>query len=158
MGFIWLKSFLCRLNRSNFSTFFHFNSDRTVLVGQTRSQNMSLPDIGLLPVTPTIPVSVESVPSMPDVSDIVSPTSALPEPDVSFSSKLTGAGLLLLREHRRLGHLHDRVLKRMIDGGMCGNLVWVPGIVLRAHCWDCLKGQQKSTTASFLCAWQTGSC
>jgi hypothetical protein len=62
---------------------------------------------------------------------------------VSFSSKLTGAGLLLLREHRRFGHLHDRVLKRMIDVGICGNLVWVPGIVLRAHCWDCLKGQQK---------------
>ncbi len=49
----------------------------------------------------------------------------------------------MLREHRRLGHLHDLVLKRMIDGGMCGNLVWVPGIVLRAHYWDCLKGQQK---------------
>ncbi len=62
---------------------------------------------------------------------------------MSFSSKLTGAGLLLLREHRRFGHLHDRVLKRMIDVGICGNLVWVPGIVLRAHCWDCLKGQQK---------------
>ncbi len=105
-------------NCSNFSTFFHFNSDLTVLVAQTRSKNMSLPDIGLLPVTPTLPASVASVPSMPDVSAIVSPTSTLPEPPVSFSSnlKLTGAGLLLLREHRRLGHLHDRVLKRMIDG------------------------------------------
>ncbi len=26
---------------------------------------------------------------------------------------------------------------------MWGNLVWVPGFVLRAHCWDCLTGQQK---------------
>ncbi len=58
-------------------------------------------------------------------------------------SKLTGAGLLLLHAHRRLGHLHDRALKRMIDCGMCGNLVWVPGIFIRAHCWDCLKWQQK---------------
>jgi hypothetical protein len=39
--------------------------------------------------------------------------------------------------------LHDHSLKRMIDGGMCGSLIWVPGIVIRAHCWDCLKGQQK---------------
>jgi hypothetical protein len=72
---------------------------------------MSLPDIGLLLVIPTIPSSVESVPSMQDVFDIVFPTSALPEPAVSFSSKLTGAGLLLLHAHRHLGHLHDRVLK-----------------------------------------------
>ncbi len=68
---------------------------------------------------------------------------------MSFSSRLTGAGLLLLHAHRRLGHLHDRagqsdrLLKRMIYLGMCGNLVWVPGKIVRAHYWDCLKGQQK---------------
>ena len=56
---------------------------------------------------------------------------------------MTGAGLLLLYAHRRLGHLHDSSLKHMIDGGMCGSLTWVPGIGIRAHCWDCLKGQQK---------------
>ena len=31
----------------------------------------------------------------------------------------------------------------MIDSGMRGNLTWVPGIIIRAHWWDCLKGQQK---------------
>jgi hypothetical protein len=33
----------------------------------------------------------------------------------------------------------------MIYCGMCGSLPWVLGIVIRAHCWDCLKGQQKHT-------------
>jgi hypothetical protein len=48
---------------------------------------------------------------MPDVSDIVSPSCKLLKNAVSFSSKLTGAGLLLLHEHRGLGHLHDLILK-----------------------------------------------
>jgi hypothetical protein len=104
---------------------------------------MSLPDLIVLPIPINLPASVESVPSLPAASDIVSSTFTLPEPAVSFTSQLTGAGLLLLREHRRLGHLHDRDLKRMIDCDICGNLVWIPGIVLRAHCLDCLKGQQK---------------
>ena len=68
---------------------------------------------------------------------------SLADPSDSFSSRLTGAGLLLLHAHRRPGHLHDRTLKRMIDSGMCGSLSWVPGIVIRANCWDCRKGQQK---------------
>ena len=69
------------------------------------------------------------------------PVFTIPEPSVSFSSRFIGgnffkfgAGLLLLHAHRRLGHLHDRLLKRMIAFGMCGNLFWVPGIVFRAHC------------------------
>jgi hypothetical protein len=77
-GLYLAEIFPLPFNCSNFSTFFHFNSDQTVLVAQLRSKTMSLPDIGLLPVNPTIPASVESVPSMPDVLDIVSPTSALP--------------------------------------------------------------------------------
>ena len=64
------------------------------------------------------------------------------------SQRLTGAGKLLLDAHRRLGHLHDRVLKRMVDANMCGTLRWVPGIIIRANCWDCLKGQQKRCVPS----------
>jgi hypothetical protein len=62
--------------------------------------------------------------------------STLPDSFRSFSSKLTGAGLLLLHAHdaahRRLCHLHDRNLKFMIDCGMCTSrsLTLVPGIVI----------------------------
>jgi hypothetical protein len=35
-----------------------------------------------------------------------------------------------------------------INCSTCGNLVWVPGIVLRAHCWDCLNVQQKRNVPS----------
>ena len=142
-GLYLAELFSLSLDCSQFSTFSHFNADQTVLVAQTRSKNVSLPDLDVLPIPIPLPPSVESVPSLTDASNIVSSTFNLPASSVSFSSKLTGTGLLLLIEHRRLGHLHDRVLKRMIDCGMCGNIVWVPGIVLRAHCWDCLKGQQK---------------
>jgi hypothetical protein len=99
-----------------------------------RSKNLSLPDLVVLPDVPVpinLPASVESDQCLPAVSDIVSPVFPLPEPSssVSFSSKLTGAGLLLLHAHRRLWHMHDRALKRMIECGLCCNLVWVPGIV-----------------------------
>jgi hypothetical protein len=40
--------------------------------------------------------------------------SAVPDPSDSISCSMTGAGLLLLHAHRRLGHLHDRSLKHMI--------------------------------------------
>ncbi len=56
--------------------------------------------------------------------------------------------LQLLHVHHQLGYLHDRLLRQMIDFGMCGNLVWVPGIVIRAHCWNCVKGQQKRNVPS----------
>ena len=118
-GLYLAEIFSLSLDCSNFSTFSHFNSDQTVLVAQTRSKIVSLPDLDVLPIPIPLSPSVESVPSLTDASNIVSSTFNLPESPVSFSSKLTGAGLLLLREHRRLGHLHDRVLKRMIDCGMC---------------------------------------
>jgi hypothetical protein len=112
----------------------------SVFVAQTRSVTSAVP-VSAAPSSGALPV----VPP-----DSVLPTSAVPplvpslaDPSDSFSSRLTGAGLLLLHAHRRLGHLHDRTLKRMIDSGMCGSLTWVPGIVIRANCWDCLKGQQK---------------
>jgi hypothetical protein len=127
------------LSSSDFSTFDDFTSDLTVLVAQTSSKTLALPEVVVFPAPMDHSTSLE--PAAP----IVSPAFTFPEPSVSFSSWLTGAGLLLLHAHRRLGHLHDRLLKRMIDCGMCGNLAcqWVPGIVIRAHCWDCLKGQQK---------------
>jgi hypothetical protein len=59
-GLYLAEIFPFSLNCSNFSTFFHFNSDHTVLGAQTRSKNMSLPGIGLLPVTTNIPASVDS--------------------------------------------------------------------------------------------------
>jgi len=57
--------------------------------------------------------------------------------------RFTGDGARLFAGHRRYGHLHDRVFKRMIDAGLCGKLKWVKGLALRENCWDCLKGQQK---------------
>ena len=141
-GLYLAKIFTISLSSADFSTFDDFTSDLTVLVAQTRSHNLVLPEVVVIPAS--IDLSASLVPAAPPVS----PVFTLPEPSVSFSSKLTGAGLLLLHAHRRLGHLHDRLLKRMIDCGMCGALVWVPGIVIRAHCWDCLKGQQKRNVPS----------
>jgi hypothetical protein len=116
-------------------------------VAQTRSITSSrLLSVGdSSPALVPVPAVLSSGPELPFPIDSSVVVVQVPEiaSDVSFSSRLTGAGLLLLHAHRRLGHLHDRILKRMIDSGMCGNLVWVPGIVIRAHCWDCLKGQQK---------------
>jgi hypothetical protein len=54
----------------------------------------------------------------------------------------------LLAGHRRYGHMHDKVYKRMVDAGLCGSLKWVPGIVIRANCWDCLMGQQRRNAAT----------
>jgi hypothetical protein len=141
-GLYLAEIFTISLSSADFSTFDDFTSDLTVLVAQTRSHNLVLPEVVVIPAS--IDLSASLVPAAPTVS----PVFTLPEPSVSFSSKLTGAGLLLLHAHRRLGHLHDRLLKRMIDCGMCGALVWVPGIVIRAHCWDCLKGQQKRNVPS----------
>ena len=116
-------------------------------VAQTRSitASRSLPVIDFSPALVPVPAVLSSGLVIPVPIDSSTPVVPVPEAasEVSFSSRLTGAGLLLLHAHRRLGHLHDRILKRMIDSGMCGNLTWVPGIVIRANCWDCLKGQQK---------------
>ena len=141
-----------------------FDSDfiHAGLVAQTRSVTASLslpvqlPDpivspASLLPspealssdLPVVLPEPIDSSASLLPSPAALPSVSSLPASVVSFSSRLTGAGLLLLHAHRRLGHLHDRILKRMIDRGMCGNLTWVPGIIIRAHCWDCLKGQQK---------------
>jgi len=64
---------------------------------------------------------------------------SVPEP----SQHLTGAGKLLLDAHRRLGHVHDRVLKHMVDANMSGTLRWVPVIIIRSYSCYCFKGQQK---------------
>jgi hypothetical protein len=136
-GLYLAELFVLPLDSFAVTTFDDFSSVNTVLVAQTRSTTLSLPAPVVLPVS--MDRSAHVLPAAPDTANV----SALPDPPLSFSSRLTGAGLLLLQAHRRLGHLHDRLLKRMIDCGMCGNLVWVPGIVIRAHCWDCLKGQQK---------------
>ena len=62
--------------------------------------------------------------------------------------KLNAEGMKLLAEHQRLGYMHDVVFKRMIDAGLCGSLMLVPGIVIRENCWDCLMGQQRRNPAS----------
>ena len=62
--------------------------------------------------------------------------------------RLTAAGMKLLAGHRRFGHMHDRVFKRMIDAGLCGSLKWVPGVAIRENCWDCLMGQLRRNAAS----------
>ena len=137
---------LYTLSLDDFSPCDDFTFDTTVLVAQTRSTALVLPDVAALPIPR------ESSTSLLQASSIVSPAPVftIPEPSDSFSSRLTGAGLLLLHAHRRLGHLHDRPLKWMIDFGMCGNLVWVPGIVIRAHCWNSsyLKGKKKRNAPS----------
>ena len=112
----------------------------SVLVAQTRSVSSAVPVLVPVPSGALPVVFSESVLPASGLPPLVS---VVPDPSDLFSSSLTGAGLLLLHAHRRLGHLHDRNLKRMIDCGMCGSLKWVPGIVIRARCWDCLKGQQK---------------
>ncbi len=91
---------------------------------------------------PSVPIEYSAY--ILPVATNIPPVSSLPEPSVSFSSRLTGAGLLLLHVHRHLGHCMTGFWnRRMIDCGMCGKLAWVPGIVIRDHCWDCLKGQQR---------------
>jgi len=49
------------LDCSDFSTFVVFNSDKTVIVAQTRFQNVSLPKLVVLPVPINLPASVGSV-------------------------------------------------------------------------------------------------
>ncbi len=101
------------------SDYLTFDPTVTVLVAQARSAALVFPDVVVLPIP------AESSTSMLQASSIVSPVSVfpIPDPSLSFPSRLTGAGLLLLHAHCRLGHLHDRLLKRMIDLGMCGILV-----------------------------------
>ncbi len=124
---------------------FSFGAARpgSVLVAQTRSVSLAMPV--------SVPLHSGAAPVF--FSDSALPATGLPllvsavpdsDPSDLFSSSLTGTGLLLLHAHRRLGHLHDRRLKRMIDCDMCCPLTWVPGIVIHADCWDCLNGQQNS--------------
>jgi hypothetical protein len=82
--------------------FSNFNSDKTVNVAQTRFHNVSLPELVVLPAHMNLPASVELVLSLPAATHIVSPLFTLPEPSVPFSSKLAGAGLLLLPQLHQL--------------------------------------------------------
>jgi len=89
-GLYLAEIFTISLSSADFSTFDDFTSDLTVLVAQTRSHNLVLPEVVVIPAS--IDLSASLVPAAPPVS----PVFTLPEPSVSFSSKLTGAGLLLL--------------------------------------------------------------
>jgi hypothetical protein len=87
-GLYLAEIFTISLDSSDISTFVNFNSDQIVLVAQTRSKNLFLPELFVLPVPINLPTSVESDPSLPAASDIVSPIFTLPEPSssISFSS------------------------------------------------------------------------
>jgi hypothetical protein len=105
-GLYLAELFAISSTSSDFSPFDDFTSDLTVLVAQTRSNALALPEV------PVPPVPMDPSASLEPASPLVSPVFTLPEPSVSW------------------------LLKRMIDCGMCGDLVWVPGIALRAHCWE----------------------
>ena len=84
------------------------------------------------------PLVGESTHDTPTISalDIDPPTVLLPH-------RFTGMGKRLLDLHRRLGHPHDRLLKRMVDRGTFPGHSWVPAIIIRQHCVACQKAQQQ---------------
>jgi hypothetical protein len=90
-GLYLAEIFAISLNSSDFSTFDDFTSDLTVLVAQTRSNALALPDSEVL--VPPAPMDPSA--SLEPAAPLESPVFTLPEPSVSFSSRLTSAGSLV---------------------------------------------------------------